>query len=60
MEALPKAKTDMRDELRSSRQPTWSRSYLRSRTGFQTAPCSSTHLSFLNRLGICRPSYDRS
>ncbi len=49
-DALLKAKTDMRNELRSSPQPVWSRSCLRSRTGLRTAPCSSSHLSYLNPL----------
>ena len=49
--ALLKAKTDMREELRSSPQPAWSRSYLRSRSGFQSAPCSSSHLDFLKHSG---------
>jgi putative tricarboxylic transport membrane protein len=41
----------MREELCSSPQPAWSRSYLRSRTCLQTAPCSSSHLDFLKHLG---------
>ena len=41
---------DMREDLRSSPQSVWSRSNLRSRTGLQTAPFSSSHLHFLNPL----------
>jgi len=47
-----KPKTDMREEQRSSPQPAWSRSNLRSRAGWRTAPCSSSHLGFLKRLGL--------
>jgi hypothetical protein len=47
-----KAETDMHEELRSSPQPTWSRRFLRSRAGLQTAPCSSSHLVFLKHLGL--------
>ena len=42
----------MRDELRSSPQSAWSRSYLRSRAGLRTAPCPSSHLGFLKRLSL--------
>jgi hypothetical protein len=45
--ALPKAKTDMHEELRSSPQPDWSRRLLRSRAYLQTASCPSSHLDFL-------------
>ena len=41
----------MREELCSSPQPAWSRSNLRSRACLHTAPCSSSHLDFLKRLG---------
>ena len=33
-----------------ARNTAWSRSYLRSRVGLRTAPCSSSHLSFFKRL----------
>jgi hypothetical protein len=52
--ALLKAKINLREELRSSPQPAWLRSFecndtniLRSRPCLQTAPCSSSHLDFL-------------
>jgi len=52
----------MREEPRSSPQPAWSRSFLRSRVCLWTAPsavaqglwrdtCSSSHLGFLKHLG---------
>jgi hypothetical protein len=41
----------MREELRSSPQPAWSRRNLRSRACLWTAPCSSSHLNFLKHLG---------
>jgi hypothetical protein len=44
---LSKAKTDKRDELRSSPQTAWSRRLLRSRAYLQSAPCSSSLLGFL-------------
>ena len=42
----------MREELRSSPKPAWSRSYLRSRATLRTASCSSSHLGFLKHLGL--------
>jgi len=49
--AHSKAKFDMHEELCSSQQTVWSRSFLRSRSCLQTAPCSSLHLEFLKRIG---------
>ena len=37
----------MRKWLRSNLETTWSRSLLRFRACFQTAPCPSSHLNFL-------------